>query len=172
VRSALAAALSLCLAGAIAAGAAARPATGLCSGAMLTGSFSVIPGSAGAGTIAYRLRVRNSSAAECGVTGIPGLALLDARGRALPTRATFGGPPGSLTAILVPLGPGRSAALTARFSPDVPGPGEPRAGAACERPAATLRVLPPGGGSLVVAISPPTPVCEDGSLRLTVFTAA
>jgi hypothetical protein len=106
------------------------------------------------------------------VTGIPGLALLDARGRALPTRATFGGPAGSLTAVLVPLEPGRSAALTARFSPDVPGPGELQSGAGCERPAARLRVLPSGGGSLVVAVSPPTPVCEHGSLRLTAFAVA
>jgi hypothetical protein len=137
---------------------------------MLTGSFNLVPSSPGAGTVDYRLRVRNSSAAECGVTGVPGLALLDARGRPLPTRATFAGPRGSLTAVLVPLGPGRSAALTARLSSGAPG--EPRSVAGCERPAARLRVLPSGGGSLVVAISPPTPVCGHGSLRLTAFTAA
>ena len=140
-------------------------------GSVLAAAFSVcLAGAVSAGTVDYRLRVRNSSAAECGVTGIAGVALLDARGRALPTRARFAGPRGWLTAVLVPLGPGRSAALTTRLSSGVPG--EPRRVAGCGRPAAGLRVLPSGGGSLVVAISPPTPVCEHGSLRLTAFTAA
>jgi Protein of unknown function (DUF4232) len=139
---------------------------------MLSGSFTAIPGSAGAGNILYRLRVANSSRAECGVTGIPGLALLDAHARPLPTRALASGSAGARTAVLVPLRPGGSAMLTARFSPDVPGPGEPVAGGPCERTAARLRVSPAGGGSLVVGVSPPTPVCEHGSLQLTVFVAA
>jgi hypothetical protein len=167
-----AAALLVCLAALLARGASARQAGPLCSGSMLTGSFGVIPGSAGAGNIVYRLRVRNSSSAECGITGIPGLALLDAHARPLPTRALASGPAGSRTAVLVPLRPGGSALLTARFSPDIPGPGEPETGGPCERTAARLRVSPAGGGSLVVAISPPTPVCEHGSLQLTVFAAA
>ena len=139
---------------------------------MLTGSFTAIRGSAGAGNIVYRLRVRNSSGAECGVTGIPGLALLDAHARPLPTHTLASGRAGARMAVLVPLRPGSSATLTARFSPDVPGPGEPVTGGPCERTAAGLRVSPAGGGSLVVAVSPPTPVCEHGSLQLTVFAAA
>ncbi len=138
---------------------------------MLTGSFTAIQGSAGAGNIVYRLRVRNSSGAECGVTGIPGLALLDAHARPLPTHALASGPAGARAAVPVPLRPGSSATLTARFSPDVPGPGEPVTGP-CERTAARLRVSPAGGGSLLVAVSPPSPVCEHGSLQLTVFAAA
>jgi hypothetical protein len=166
----LAAVVSVCLAGAVAAGGVGRPAARLWSDAMLTGTFSVVPGSAAAGTVDYRLRVRNSSAPECGVTGVPGPSLLDARGRVLETRARFAGPRSSPTAVLVPLGPGRGAALTARLSSGVPG--EPPSVAGCERQAAGLRVLPSGGGPLVVAASPPTPVCEHGSLRLTASTAA
>lgn len=145
-------------------------ASSLCTGPMLTGTFKVIPGSAGAGNIVYRLRVENSSPRTCGVTGIPGLTLLDATGRKLSTHARFSGMPGALSAVLVTLKPGGTATLTARFSPDIPGPGEPVSGRACERTAYKLRVAPSGGGSLVVPISPATPVCEHGGLQITVFT--
>jgi Protein of unknown function (DUF4232) len=149
----------------------ARPATsGLCSGSMLAGTFKVIPDSAGAGNIVYRLRVKNTSSHVCGVTGLPGLTLLDSSGRKLPTHARFSGSPGTLTAVLVRLQPGGTATLTARFSPDIPGPGEPVSGRACERTAHKLRVAPSGGGSVVALITPATPVCEHGSLQIGVFT--
>jgi hypothetical protein len=142
-----------------------------CTGSMLSGTFKVIPGSPGAGNIVYRLRVENISHAACFVTGLPGVSLLDAGGRKLPTKSIFAGRPGMLTAVMVPLAPGSgTAALTARFSPDVPGPGEPVSGRQCEPTAYKLRVTPSGGGSVVVRISPPTPVCEHGSLQLTSFT--
>ena len=98
------------------------------------------------------------------------MTLLDAAGHKLPTSQSFAGRPGMLTAVMVPLTPGKgTATLTARFSPDVPGPGEPVAGRQCERTAYKLRVAPSGGGSVVVPISPPTPVCEHGGLQLTSF---
>ena len=153
-----------------AAAAAGRYASTPCTGAMLAGSFKAIPGSAGAGNIVYRLRVRDSGTRGCFVTGLPGVTLLDSSGHRLPTRAIFAGRPGTLTAVMVPLSPGGgSATLTARFSPDVPGPGEPVSGRQCERTAYRLRVSPSGGGSVVVPLSPPTPVCEHGSLQLTSF---
>jgi hypothetical protein len=151
--------------------AGARTASTPCTGSMLGGSFKVIPGSAGAGNIVYRLRVANTGSSTCFVTGIPGLTLLDKQGRKLPTKATFGGRPGTLTAVMVPLSPGTSASLTARFSPDIPGPGEPALMRACEPTAYTLRVAPSGGGATVVPISPPTPVCEHGGMSITGFTA-
>ncbi len=148
----------------------AQPASSsLCTGGMLTGTFKVIPDSAGAGNIVYRLRVTNSSKTACGVTGLPTLTLLDSAGKKLPTNARFSGAPGTLSAILVTLEPGGTASLTARFSPDVPGPGEPVSGRACERTAHKLRVAPSGGGSLVAPITPATPVCEHGGLQITVF---
>jgi hypothetical protein len=142
-----------------------------CTGAVLSGTFTVIPGSAGAGNIVYRLRLADNGPAACFVTGLPGVTLLDAKGRKLPTASSFAGRPGMLTAVMVQLAPGRSTAtLTARFSPDIPGTGEPVAGRQCERTAYKLRVTPSGGGSVVVPISPPTPVCEHGGLQLTSFT--
>jgi len=136
---------------------------------MLAGSFKVIPGSEGAGNIVYRLRLQNTSAATCFVTGVPGFQLLGKNGKKLPTKGLFSGKPGTLTAIVVPLKHGATATLTARFSPDIPGPGEPVQGA-CEKTAYKLRVTPTAGGTVTVPISPPTPVCEHGTLQVTVLT--
>ena len=67
-------------------------------------------------------------------------------------------------------GPGAAATAPARFSPDVPGVGEQSQGA-CEPTAHQLKVTI-GGGSVTVPVSPPTPCCEHGALRLSVLAAA
>jgi len=149
---------------------AAAAAIGPCTGQALTGTFRAVPGSAGAGNIVYALTVRNRSRTACFVTGVPTVTLLGARGGSLPTHLQEAAAPGKLTAVLVRLAPDRTARLTARFSPDVPGPGEP-VGKTCEARASKLRVVPNGGGSVVVPIEPPTPVCEHGRLSATAFTA-
>jgi len=141
-----------------------------CTAGKLAGTFKVVPGSAGAGNIVYALRLRNRSQTTCFVTGIPGLTLLDGKGRKLPTHAVPS-QPGALTAVMVRLAAGKSARATARFSPDVPGTGEQTTGP-CERTAVKLRVAPAGGGTLIAPITPPTPVCEHGTMTLTVLTAA
>jgi hypothetical protein len=142
-----------------------------CRGGALRGTFSVVPGSAGAGNIVYKLRLRNVSTAACFVTGIPGLRLLARNGTNLPTHATPENR-GALTAVMVLLRPGRSASATARFSPDVPGPGEGAANRQCEPTAYKLRVSPNGGGSLVVPVTPATPVCSHGFMSLRALSAA
>jgi hypothetical protein len=141
-----------------------------CTGSQLTGSFNVVPGSAGAGNIVYRLRVKNTSATTCFVSGLPSATLLDQAGHKLPTHVIFDGMPGMLTAIMVQLAHGATATTTARFSPDVPGAGEPQM-AQCEKTAYKLRVTPNGGGSTVVTVGPPTPVCEHGTLQFKAYTA-
>lgn len=138
-----------------------------CSGAQLTGSFAVVPGSAGAGNIVYRLTLRNRSKRTCSVTGLRVVRLLGRTGAALPTHGTASHP-GQLTAILVRLSPGESAHATARFSPDVPGVGEHTIGR-CEPTAYRLRVTARGGGTTTVPIQPPTPVCEHGGLQLSAY---
>ena len=158
------AALSVVLAGTTAAGA-----TGIvmCKGSQLTGSFAAVAGSAGAGNISYRLRLKNVSSASCSVTGLPQGRLLGRLGGPLPTniRAAF---PGALSAILVTLRPGQSTRATARFSPDVPGVGEQTIGA-CERTAYRLRVAARGGGTSTVRVTPPTAVCEHGRLLFSAY---
>jgi hypothetical protein len=143
-----------------------------CTASQLSGSFSVINGSAGAGGISYRLRLRNRSSRTCFVSGLPGLRLLGKTGRPLPTDVTPAFRPG-LTAVRVVLRPGRAAKADARFSPDIPGPGEPQIGGRCEPKAYKLRVTPPpGGGKLLAPVSPPTSVCEQGSMSLKPLSAA
>lgn len=152
--------------GAVRADAGAGP----CSGPQLSGTFSVVRGSAGAGQITYVLRLHNRSQKTCFVSGLPILHLLGKSGEPLPTHV-WPAHPGALTAILVELAPGAYAAATARFSPDVPGVGEQTPGQ-CERTAFRARVSPPGGtGTLVVPILPPTPVCEKGRLVLSAIYA-
>ena len=142
-----------------------------CTGSALRATFTAIPGSAGAGNIGYRLVVTNTSRSPCFVSGLPQAQLLDATGAPLPTHVSAAQPGGPAPARIV-LEQARSASADARFSPDVPGPGEPASGTrSCEPSAATLRITAPGGG-VEAPVRPRTPVCEHGALRFSVFTAA
>jgi uncharacterized protein YecT (DUF1311 family) len=142
-----------------------------CGGQALGGTFKEIPGSAGAGSISYRLTLVNRSQSGCYVTGIPMVVLLDKQGKALPTHARAA-TPGIALAAKIELAPGSAATADARFSPDVPGAGEQHPGP-CEKAAYWLSVTPTSGqGSLRAPISPPTPVCEKGSLSFSLLQAA
>ncbi|HST19215.1 MAG TPA: DUF4232 domain-containing protein [Gaiellaceae bacterium] len=143
----------------------AAGAASFCTGADLAGTFSVVPGSAGAGNIVYVLTLRNRSTHACTVAGLPDVTLLGRSGTALPTHVRPA-LPNTLTSVLVRIAPGRTTRATARFSPDVPGPGEPVSGRRCEPTAYRVAVHAPGGGKSVVPITPPTPVCEHGQLQL------
>lgn len=159
--------IAVVAAAAVAGTASAHTTAAPCSAAQLEGTFKVVPGSAGAGNIVYKLDVANRSQKTCTVTGLPVVQLYGKTGKALPTHVVpaFRG---ALTAVLVRLAPGASAHATARFSPDVPGPGEGNR-RQCEPTAYRLHVSAPGGGTFKVAIKPPTPVCEHGSLQLTAY---
>jgi hypothetical protein len=148
--------------------AAAAPA---CTGGDLGGSFDVVPGSPGAGQISYDLTLTNTSGSPCFVSGLPQLQLLDAQGGALPTSVSAA-QAGQGAAAKIVLQPGGSAKSEARFSPDVPGPGEGQAGQPCEPVAHQLQVTANGGGTVVVPVKPPTSVCEHGSLRMSLLAAA
>jgi hypothetical protein len=167
LRTVLALAAALC---AIPAARVAAAPIGSCTGAALTGTFSAVRGSAAAGSISYLLALRNRSAAPCLISGLPQLRLLGRTGRPLPTQ-TAPASPGTATAVLIRLLPGAYTSVTARFSPDVPGPGEPVLARQCEPTAYELRVTAPGGGSTVVPIVKPTPVCEHGSMRVSLYVS-
>jgi len=134
----------------------------VCTGSDLSGSFDEQQGSAGAGQITYVLKLTNSSSAACSLSGFPQLLLLDANGSQLPTHPA---PEPGAGAKTVTLKPGGSASYEARFSPDVSGTGDAPSGQ-CQPTASTLRVTPTGGGTVDAPIKPPTPVCEQGSMRL------
>jgi hypothetical protein len=140
-----------------------------CTGDAMTGRFTAIPGSAGAGNIGYRLHVTNASPVACFVSGLPNAQLISTTGNDLPTNVVAA-QAGQATAARIILQPGASATADARFSPDVPGGSEP-SDAPCEPKSGTLRVAF-GGAPLDAAITPPTPVCERGTLQFSLFTAA
>jgi hypothetical protein len=152
----------------VASGAPASPSP--CVARQLTGTFSAVPGSAGAGSISYALRLRNVSQTTCWVSGLPQIRLVGKTGKLLPTRVRPSHP-GALTAVRVVVAPYGYTTATARFSPDVPGVGENGPGP-CEPTAYRARVVPPpGGGTLVAPLKPATPVCEKGSMVVSVLVA-
>jgi hypothetical protein len=116
--------------------------------------------------------MRLLSGRPCFVAGVPRLQLLDRLRHPLPTKVTRAFRPG-LTAVRVVLRRGHGARATARFSPDVPGPGEPVTRSACERRSHSVRVTPlPGRGTFLAPVRPPTPVCEHGRLSVSVLSPA
>lgn len=134
-----------------------------CSARGLHAAFRVVAGSSGAGSITYTVRLTNRGPRACDVSGRPGLRLLDVHRAALPTSVTPDRP--GTAAALIRLRHGRTAIALARFSPDIPGRGEPASGR-CEHVARRVRVslASPGSGSLTGAVSPPTPVCDHGRI--------
>lgn len=132
-----------------------------CTATDLTGSFSVVPGSAGAGNIVYTLRVKNVGQDACSVSGIPQAQLIDASGKPLETSGT---PNGTGAATKVVLQPGDSASAQARFSPDVDPCGNTQA--------VSLQVTFPGGGTFAARLDPPTRVCNHGAMQWSNFAAA
>jgi Domain of unknown function (DUF4232) len=133
-----------------------------CTGSDLSATFAVQPGSAGAGNIVYTLTLTNSSSSTCALAGSPALQLVDKSGNALPTHASPA--PGS-EQVGKELPPGASMSYDARFSPDVPGTGDQQTGR-CQPVATTLRVAIPAGGTVDAQVSPPTSVCEQGTITL------
>jgi hypothetical protein len=152
-----AAALAAVLALAVGTAGGARSAA--CTLSSFNGTFKVVPGSAGAGNIVYKLRLVNNSGSTCAFSTAPALRLLDKYGHALPTHAKF--PPNLVATINI--APGKAAIATARFSPDIPSGGEPQNGP-CEKRAFKLRVGLGPTNALRVPVKPPTRVCGRGSM--------
>jgi hypothetical protein len=133
----------------------------------ISGSFSLVPGSAGAGNVVYALRLHNKSTSACLLSRLPRLRLLATAGsspKPLPTKIATD-PRIEPKPFL--LGPGRTATAQARFSPDVPGPGE-TVSKRCE-PVAHYASVVVAGTTFVVRVSPPTSVCEHGLLVFTPY---
>ncbi len=135
-----------------------------CMGTDLAATFSLVPGSQGAGQIAYTLAVKNTSQSPCSVRGIPQGTLLGASGSELPTNIKSAG--GGARRLVLP--PGASATAQARFSPDVAGDGDSQSGA-CQPQAHTFQLNAEGGGVREAAIKPPTSVCQQGTLNFVAF---
>jgi hypothetical protein len=129
-----------------------------CSAAHISAKMTVIRGSAGAGHIGYKLTLKNSGRHSCSIGNHPGLKLLNAKGRGLPTHVTKFGKQRTVT-----IKPGHSAGAKLRFSPDVNGPGEH--GRTCEPAAHKVRVFLTASKSVVGPVTPATSVCEHGAIQ-------
>ena len=142
-----------------------------CTSDALSGRFAVVPGSAGAGNIVYRLTLKNTSSSDCWMSGVlvPVAQLQGAGGTSLPTHVAAAESPTSTTPARIVVHPGHAVKAEARFSPDVPGVGEQHTGP-CEAKAVKLQVEAPGGGNVAAVIDPPTPVCSKGALQLSLYT--
>ena len=134
-----------------------------CQGTDLAGVFTLIPGSAGAGQIAYMLTVKNTSQVPCSLHGVPQGTLVGISGTSLPTHVKSAG--GSGHQVVLP--PGASATAQARFSPDVAGTGDAQSGA-CQPEAHTFE-LTAAGGATELTLKPPTSVCQQGTLNFEPF---
>lgn len=145
-------------------GSSAKP----CTGGQLAGTFALVPGSAGAGQIVYALTLKNTSSSPCSLRGIPTGTLLAATGAALPTHANAGGAGRTRRVVLQP---SASAVAQARFSATVAGQGDSQSGT-CQPTAHTFQVTTSGGGVTDAAITPPTSVCEQGTLNFEAFDYA
>jgi hypothetical protein len=139
-----------------------------CTGSELSGTFAVVSGSQGAGQIAYLLTLKNTSQTRCYVFGLPQAQLLGANGSALATHIAAAQASSGGTRVM--LSPGAAAVAQARVSVTVAGPGDAQSGA-CQPKASTLRVTPDGGGTVDAAITPPTSVCERGTLYFDALAA-
>ncbi len=134
-----------------------------CAG--LSGHFAPVRGSAGAGNIVYTLSVHNGGTASCTLQGLPVLQLYGLTGMPVPTHVVRDP---RFTPKPFVLRPGKTTAAMTRFSPDVPGPGEPAVKGRCEPEAYTVLVSA-GGATLVLPIRPATSVCEHGRLTFTPY---
>lgn len=131
-----------------------------CSAQHLSAKMTLIKGSFGAGNVSYKLSVKNNGPGSCIMSTYPGLKLVSATGKALPTRVK---PTQKAKTNVIPAGQTATAKL--RFSPDIPGPGEPTHGA-CEPKAAKI-VVSLNPTTVRGPINPPTSVCQKGLMTMT-----
>jgi hypothetical protein len=148
---------SLAAIAAFAAGSASGSVT-QCSALHLSAKMTVIGGSRGAGNVSYKLTLKNNGPGSCLINKHPGLRLVGKSGLGLPTHVKKIGSNG-----FVSIQAGKSVSQQLRFSPDIPGPGEPSHGA-CE-PAAHKIVVSLNPTTVRGPILPPTPVCGHGAIQ-------
>ncbi len=135
---------------------------GQCLAATLSGSFTIILGSAGAGHVSARVVLTNTGTATCRTGGYVGMQLLGAGGTHLPTTVVRDA---ALAVTALTMTPGSSVSAVARFSPDIPGPADTQTGP-CQPVAASTLVTPPNDTHQIVAHGPGSSVCESGTIDM------
>ncbi|MFI9010481.1 DUF4232 domain-containing protein [Actinosynnema sp. NPDC053489] len=145
--------------------AAATPASGRCSAAVLAGT--VEPAEAGAGNRYGKLVVTNSGSTPCTLNGYSGLQLLDAAGNPVPTDLQRSPDPGPAPILLAP---GRAAAANLHWTV-VPTGDEP-VDRPCQAEAARAAAIPPDETQPVDLRWGLGPVCAGGKIEISAFYAA
>lgn len=135
---------------------------------MPSGIWKVIPDSQGAGHVAADLAFQNTSGHTCTIAGFPGVSLLASNDHPLPTNVLKNT---SLAVTTIKVAPGAWVHAEMRYSPNVPGPGEPQSGQ-CEPTAVHALGLLPGDSAWThVTLDNPTTVCEKGELQTKPFVS-
>ena len=127
---------------------------------MPAGTWKEVVGSAGAGHVSSDVAFQNTSDHACTISGFPKLQLFAAGDHQLPTTVTDF----PATAAPLTVAPGGWVHSELRYSPDVPGDGEPTS-TQCEPNAVYVLVQLPGdSGWIKVKLDAPTPVCSKGAI--------
>lgn len=135
---------------------------------MPTGTWRVIPDSEGAGHVAADIALRNTSDHACTVAGYPGVSLLASNDHPLPTNVVKDT---SATVTTIKVAPGAWVHSEMRYSPNVPGPGEPQNGQCEPMTVHALAQLPGDSAWSRITLDKPTTVCEKGELEAKPFVS-
>lgn len=136
---------------------------------MPSGTWRVVPDSQGAGHVAADIALQNTSGHTCTVTGFPGVSLLASNDHPLPTNVVKDN---AVAVKTLTVAPGGWVHSEMRYSPNVPGPGEPQNGGQCEPMTVhALAQLPGSPKWSHITLDNPTPVCEKGQLQSKAFVS-
>ncbi|MFD0638579.1 DUF4232 domain-containing protein [Catenulispora yoronensis] len=131
------------------------------------GTWTLVPNSEGTGHVAADIALRNTSGHACTVTGFPGVSLLASDEHPLPTTVVrFPAAPAAVT-----VAPGGWIHSEVRYSPNIPGDGEPATGECEPKTVHALAQLPGDTKWAKITLAAPTTVCEKGSLEAKPFVA-
>ncbi|MBW8806016.1 MAG: DUF4232 domain-containing protein [Catenulisporales bacterium] len=137
------------------------------AGEMPAGTWKVVAGSEGAGHVAADISLRNTSTHSCTVAGYPAISMLASDQHPLPTNVVRF--PTAVTTVTV--APGAWIHSEVRYSPNIPGPGEPQTGECEPMTVHALAQLPGDTAWAKVTLPTPTAVCEKGTLEAKPFAS-
>jgi Protein of unknown function (DUF4232) len=140
------------------------PAVDRCHTSELTGSL--VPGDSGAGQRYATLVLKDTGGQTCTINGFGGLGLVDAAGKALPSKQVRAASPAPA---LVTLKPGATVQSQLHWGA-VSGTGDSATGP-CQPTPAALTVIPPDETDALRVAWQGGPVCEGGTIQQQAYTA-
>ncbi|MEY9929938.1 hypothetical protein ABH926_004580 [Catenulispora sp. GP43] len=135
---------------------------------MPSGTWRTVPDSQGAGHVAADIAFQNTSSHTCTVAGFPGISLLASNDHSLPTNVLKDN---SVAVTTISVAPGAWVHAEMRYSPNIPGPGEPQNGQCEPMTVHAVAQLPGDSAWSRVTLDNPTTVCEKGELQVKPFVS-